>query len=152
MNVDASVLVDTNVLVYAHDSEEQIRHARAKALLTTLAGRGSGALSTQMLGELYSVATRRFRNRLSPETAARQIQNFADSWIILPVLPETVLTAVRAAERYGFAYYDAQVWAVAWHARIPYVLTEDFSDGLEIEGVRFVNPFVEGFDIEALLA
>jgi len=34
----------------------------------------------------------------------------------------------------------------------PYVLSEDFSDGRTIDGVTFVNPFAEGFDLEALLA
>jgi len=31
--VDASVLVDTNVLIYGHDSDEHLKHARARSLL-----------------------------------------------------------------------------------------------------------------------
>ncbi len=152
MNAVARVFVDTNVLVYGHDSAAPLKQKRAQTVLSTLVDRSGGALSTQVLGELYAVASRRFRHRLSRETAAEQVRNFAASWNVLPVLPETVLLAVRGAERYGFSYDDAQIWAVAKLGGIPYVLSEDFEDGREIEGVRFADPFVPGFDIEALLA
>jgi predicted nucleic acid-binding protein len=50
------------------------------------------------------------------------------------------------------SYYDAQIWACARVNRIPLVLSEDFADGTVVEGVRFANPFAEGFDLDALLA
>jgi predicted nucleic acid-binding protein len=53
--------------------------------------------------------------------------------------------------RYQLSYYDAQIWAVARLNRIPLVLSEDFSDGSVIEGVRFANPFADGFDPHAML-
>jgi len=33
--------------------------------------------------------------------------------------------------------------------QIPLVLSEDFGEGVIIEGVRFVNPFGSNFDMEA---
>ena len=41
--------VDTNVLVYAHDSSAGAKHKIAQALMAQLWGSGSGVLSTQVL-------------------------------------------------------------------------------------------------------
>ena len=42
------------------------------------------------------------------------------------------------------------MWAAARTAGAAVLLTEDFQDGQEVEGVRFVDPFAEGFDLGAL--
>ena len=34
-----------------------------------------------------------------------------------------------------------------WLNGVPNVLSEDFSDGTLVEGVRFLNPFVEAFNL-----
>lgn len=150
-SVAGRVLVDTNVFVYDLDADEPDKQFRARSVLELLFARAQGAVSTQILAEILAVSTRRFRRRCEPDTAAAQVRRLGGSWTVLPVTSQTVLHAVRAVERHGLAYYDAQVWAAARLARIPYVLTEDFSDGLEIEGVTFVDPFRPGFDIDALI-
>jgi len=45
--------VDTNVLVYAHDTSAGEKHARAKALVAELWQSGNGCLSVQVLQEFY---------------------------------------------------------------------------------------------------
>lgn len=47
------------------------------------------------------------------------------------------------------AFYDAQIWAAARLNQIPAVFSEDFQDGRTLEGVQFVNPFSETFDVHA---
>ena len=37
-----------------------------------------------------------------------------------------------------------------WLNGVPNVLSEDFSDGTLVEGVRFLNPFVEAFNLARL--
>ncbi len=63
-----------------------------------------------------------------------------------------LLDAMRATRRYGFSYWDALIWAAAREAAVTTVLSEDFTDGSTIEGVAFLNPFTDVFDIDALLA
>ena len=43
--------------------------------------------------------------------------------------------------RHGLSFWDALIWAAAAENGIKTVYTEDYQDGREIEGVRFVNPF-----------
>jgi len=58
---------------------------------------------------------------------------------------------VRAVRPYQIPYYAAQIWACAHLNQIPIVLSEDFSDGQILEGVRFVNPVAETFELEKWL-
>jgi predicted nucleic acid-binding protein len=57
--------VDTNVLVYAHDTDAGDRHAMAKDHLARLWDSREGVLSTQVLQEFYAVVTRKFKPPMS---------------------------------------------------------------------------------------
>jgi predicted nucleic acid-binding protein len=70
---------------------------------------------------------------------------------LVPYDAIVVWEAMRAARRYGFHYYDAQIWAAARCSGIAVVLSEDFAVGSVIEGVRFLNPFADDFDVHALI-
>ncbi|MDO8879482.1 MAG: PIN domain-containing protein [Coriobacteriia bacterium] len=149
--MSAVALVDTNVLIYAFDDDEQDKRLRALRVLDSLVRDARGAVSAQVLAEFYSVLSRRFRHRLTSEVAAGHVRDWADALTTHDTSVGVVLEALRGAIRYQMPYYDAQIWAVARVNRIPLVLSEDFADGTVIEGVRFANPFAEGFDLDALL-
>ena len=60
MTAGRRTFVDTNVLVYAHDASETEKQPIARAVLEELWADRSGVVSTQVLQELYVVATRKF--------------------------------------------------------------------------------------------
>ena len=146
----AAFLVDTNVLACAYDVRDSNRQARAAECLRALARSRQGALSAQVLGEFFWVATRRLDPPLSAADAERSLTNYARSWVVYPITTQAVLEAVRAVQRYQFAYWDALVWATAKLNNVLSVLTEDQPSSSLIEGVRFVDPFVDTFDIGQL--
>lgn len=149
-SVLAGFLVDTNVLAYAYDPRDVDRQARAAACLHLLAASRQGALSTQVLSEFFWVATRRLNPPLTAELAERSITSYVRSWPIYPITAQAVLEAVRAAQRYQFAYWDALIWATAKLNEVLTILTEDQPSSSLIEGVRFVNPFEASFDLARL--
>lgn len=104
-----------------------------------------------MLGEFYSVLSRRFKHRMTPEAASDHVRDWSGALTAHDTSVPVVLEALRGCVRHQMSYYDAQIWAVARVNRIPLVLSEDFTDGAVIEGVRFANPFAEGFDLAAVL-
>lgn len=148
----AAVLLDTNVLVYAVDSSEPDKSVRARSILDSLESAGAASLCAQVLGEYCSVALRKFRHLVPPENVVPQAEAWARTFPVRNTTTRVVLQALRGTIRYQMPYYDAQIWAVARVNQIPLVLSEDFADGTVIEGVRFANPFAEGFDLEAALA
>jgi predicted nucleic acid-binding protein len=145
-------LIDTNVLVYAIDTDEPEKSRRAQSLLRLLQVRRSGAVCVQVLAEHQSVVSRRLALGRSPGEAAMATERWAHAFPVHDTTLRVVLEALRATIRYQMHFYDAQIWACARVNQIPLVLSEDFTDGAVIEGVRFANPFAEGFDLEAALA
>jgi predicted nucleic acid-binding protein len=59
-----------------------------------------------------------------------------------------VLEAARGVRDHQLAYYDAQIWAAARLNQTQLILSEDFQDGQILEGVRFINPFSDGFILD----
>ena len=66
------------------------------------------------------------------------------TWLLDVSLP-AVREALRGVREHTLPYWDALIWATAKLSQIPVVLSEDFADGREIEGIRFDDPFRDGF-------
>jgi predicted nucleic acid-binding protein len=145
------ILVDTNVLVYFFDNNTPKKQERAELVLNRLRGAGLGRLSTQNLAEFINAAMRKLD---PPMTAAKAMEHaalFSATWPVFNLTPLIVLEAARGVRDHMLAYYDAQIWAAARLNQIPIVFSEDFQDGRILEGVRFANPFLPSFDLEAWL-
>ena len=143
------ILFDTNILVYAHDSADPVRQARAITALDHVHATGQGRLSTQVLAEFFCTVTGSRRPLLAPADAARQADRLLRSWHVLEVTHLIVAEALRGVLTHRLAYWDSQLWASARLNQVPVVFSEDFSTGAVLEGVRFVNPLEDGFDAGA---
>ncbi|MDI6871148.1 MAG: PIN domain-containing protein [Bacillota bacterium] len=139
--------LDTNLLVYAYDRSEPDKQTKAQQLLNYLAERGLGSVSAQVLSEFYVAVTRKIAAPLSSAEAAERLRNHFQTWTVLEVTGPIVLEAARGVTEHQFPFWDAQIWATAKLNQIPLVLSEDFRDGAFVEGVRFLNPFREGFEL-----
>lgn len=138
------------MLVYAYDAQAPAKAERARTVLEQLQRRGIGVLSVQVLGEFYNVVTRRIAEPLSLDEAERAVHRFARAWRVLLPTTTVVFEAMRAVRWHSLSYYDALIFATASLNDVPCVLSEDFSDGHVLEGVRFVDPFAPAFDLAAL--
>lgn len=143
-------LLDTNLLLYAHDQHERLKQARALELLERLGDGLSAALSAQNLAEFANVALKRLKPPLSPAEVTEQLALLEQTFIVYPLTAVVVREAVRGVDTHTLSYYDAQVWAVAKLNQIPVVLSEDFNVGATLEGVLFLNPLELGFDLSTL--
>lgn len=144
--MNGEVLVDTNVLVYAYDRGATAKQGRALDVLRRLVGSGKGRLSAQVLGEFFQVVTRKIPAPLSAAEAWAQVAALIRSWSVIPVTPLIALEAARGVRDHRLSYWDAQVWATARLNQISLILSEDFTDGHVLEGVRFLDPFALAFD------
>ena len=142
------VLIDTNVLVYAHQPAERAKYAQAIRVVETLTETGRGRFSAQVLGEFVSATTRGRRPILALADALAQAARLAEALPVLDVNRLIVLEAIRGVREHRLSYYDAQIWATARLNQVPTIFTEDFAAGSRLEGVHFVNPLVSGFDLE----
>ena len=125
---------DTNVIVYAF----QAGVPKQQAALNLLAA--GGITSVQVLNEFASVA----RRKLGFDWA--EIEGAVAAICVLlpdptPLRLQTLLLALKMAERYGASFYDALVIATALEGNCAVLYTEDLQDGQRIEEMEIRNPF-----------
>lgn len=139
--------VDTNVLVYGFDESDPAKRGRAQRVMRRLWETRSGRLSDQVLNEFYATVTRKLTPPLSRTQAREEVEDLL-GWE--PVHPSASLFAEawRLEDRHGFSWWDSLILAAALAQNCATLLTEDLQDGLEIDGLRIVNPFSSEFDAE----
>ncbi len=143
----ASVLVDTNVLVYAYDRSEPHKQQRALETLDHLVRHDAGVLSTQVLAEFFVTVTRKLRAPLTVAETVDRLEHLVQAWNVVSVSPMVILEAARGVRDHQFSFWDAQIWAAARLNQIPLIFSEDFHTGSTVEGVTFINPFADDFAI-----
>lgn len=131
------VFVDTNVFIYALDSQDTGKQQRASLVLGPLGSQAT--ISVQVLQEFYSVATRKLG--FSSVSAGRIIAEMATLNVVSPT-PRHVIDAIDTHARYGLQFWDALILEAAVSANCETLLTEDLQHGQVIRGVRIVNPFL----------
>lgn len=143
------ILVDTNVVVYSQDGQDPAKQRAAVALWRALKARSGTIVPSQVVSETANALLRLWGDPAEVDQVVADLENSA---AVVPIMPSTVRLAIQGCAHFGFSFYDAQIWAAAreWGATL--VLSEDFTDGLVADGVRFANPFAPGFDLDALLA
>jgi predicted nucleic acid-binding protein len=146
----SAFLVDTNVLVYAHDPRDRRKQERALEVFDRLIPDGHAVLSVQCLTEFFQAVRRKIPEPLSPQEALAQVERFIRSCQVFDLTPMTVIDGCRGSDSYSLSLWDALIWATARLNQVSFVLSEDFQDGLLLEGVRFLNPFSETFDLALL--
>src|SRR3954453_8659620 len=140
------VLIDTNILVYAHQPSETAKYDRATQVVQVLAENGSGRLSAQILGEFLDATTRGQRPILSVRDALRQVTVLVNAFPAFDLTALIVLEAARGVREHQLSYFDAQIWATARLNQVRAIFTEDFTHGRRVEGVQFLNPLLTSSD------
>jgi len=133
--------VDTNVLMYAHDSASGVKHDRAKALVQDLWETRTGVLSTQVLQELCVNLRRKARRPVDIDTA-RQIVTDYLSWDVYVNTGKSILEALELEKRYRISFWDALVLQAAEAAGAAILYSEDLSNRQKYGSVQVVNPLI----------
>ena len=132
------VFVDTNVFVYAVDTDDPGKQAAAISLLSGVEGRI--AVSAQVLNEYYVTVTRKLARPMSTEQAERSVRALSR----LPVVEvdrALVLAAVSLSRSTQVSLWDAAIVAAARRAGCTQLYSEDLNAGQVVEGIEIINPF-----------
>lgn len=140
MTLGGLTFIDTNILVYAHDASETVRQPIARALVERLWADRSGVLSTQVLQEFYVVATRKLSPPV-PRSEAREIVALYGTWPIVSIDVALILDATSLEERVGLSFWDALIVEAARRGGATRLVSEDFQDGSQIDGIGVEDPF-----------
>lgn len=132
------IFIDTNVLLYALDSEEAAKHEKARFILEPyLIGDRVPSISTQVLHEFTHQSLRR---GLSPETIREITEPFLH-WQVIEGTKQLYSNALNVIERYQLSIWDGLIVAAALEAGASQIITEDLNSGQSYGGVVAENPF-----------
>ncbi len=133
------IAFDTNILVYAEALDDPFqRHIKSRSLLGK-ATLSDAVIPLQVFAELSNVCNR--KNILKPLDLATRIAEY-ESFFQTPANDmRDILLASTIAEQFKMQYFDALIIAVAARAGATILLSEDMHDGLEIGGLKIINPF-----------
>ena len=101
--------------------------------------RRTGALSTQVLQELY-VASRKLAAPMGRATA-RKITALYAEWPVVQVDVPLILAASELEEHHTLSFWDGLIVEAARRSGAGRLLTEDLQHGRVVGGVRIDNPF-----------
>lgn len=136
------VFIDTNVLVYAHDTRDPRKQQRATQWLDLLWRQQSGRTSVQVLNEYYVTATRKLKPGV-PEALVWTRMAALESWQPQPTDVTLMRRARAIADTAPLSWWDALVVAAAQMQGCAMLLSEDLGHRVRHGSVRVHNPFID---------
>jgi predicted nucleic acid-binding protein len=134
--------VDTNVLVYALlERGPERKRDIAQHLLLHLSSDGSCVISTQVLKEFASVATKKFTPKVSEQALTAHLEDLQQLNVII-VDSALVNAGVRRHYESQLSFYDALIVEAAMAGGAEVLYSEDLQHGMNFGRLRVVNPFL----------
>ena len=138
----ALVFVDTNVLVYRHDSADPAKQARADEWISFLAEKRLARISFQVLQELYTTLTRKLDPGFSANEA-REIARDLAVWEPAAITFDILERAWVIENRYTISWWDSLIVAAAQSCECAALLSEDLKHGEKYGAAGVIDPFAE---------
>lgn len=136
--MSARSFFDSNILVYADDDDAPAKQRLARDLVYEHRRGGTGVVSLQVLQEYLVTVTRKLK--VDPRTARRKVELLAEFDVAAPEVAD-ILAAIDLHRLHGFSFWDALILRSAQQSGCRVLLSEDFQDAREIDGIQIVNPF-----------
>ncbi|MEN8164922.1 MAG: PIN domain-containing protein [Acidobacteriota bacterium] len=137
--------VDTNVLIYAYDPTNAVKHALAQSLLERLWADRAGRISVQVMQEFFNISTKKIPSPLLPDQSLAILRQLAN-WPVYSPGPEDVFAAVELTKRASVSFWDAMILVAAHGSGSKTLWTEDLNDGESVLEVEVHNPFRDAED------
>lgn len=138
-----SILVDTNIVVYAYDTFDKKKHEACKSLVEKVfKGEIRLTVSNQILAEIFFVLARKLKNPLSSEDAGAIVFGIVDSnnWEKINYTHETVKRAVLLSKNCNTSIWDCIIAETALENGISRIYTENTKDFGKIPNLKAENP------------
>jgi predicted nucleic acid-binding protein len=130
--------VDTNVLIYVHDSRDPTKQAIAESLVQSL----SNAVLLWQVACEYIAASRKLEPfGYSRERAWKDIHKLRTVWANQLPTWEVLHRAEDLMRRYNLSSWDALIVAACLEGGVTRLYSEDFDDSAQREGLEIINPF-----------
>jgi predicted nucleic acid-binding protein len=134
---EAKIFLDTNVLLYAHDSKD----LRKQAIALDLINHADFITNAQVLTEYANVCLRKFK--FSKIEVSNALANLVALEKVVATEPRHFILAEKLIKRYDFQFFDAIIVASAIANGCEILYSEDLQHKQVIEkSLTIINPFI----------
>jgi predicted nucleic acid-binding protein len=134
------IAVDTNIFVYAVDTENPAKGAAAVALLRELSDRDA-VLLWQVLVEIGATLLRKKAKSDIDIAIPVVISAWMDIFPLRMPSAKVALDVWRLIDAYQLSYFDSLIISACIDAGVTRLYSEDMQSRGQIEGVEIINPF-----------
>jgi predicted nucleic acid-binding protein len=138
----SKIFIDTNILVYSLDTNDKVKHERARQVLQKIIEKHQPVISTQVINEFFVVATKKLK--ADPIVVKNIIHNFRNMEIVNPDL-QLIEEAIDISVISQLSFWDSLVIAAAEKSNCELVFSEDLNAGQNYRGVLLFNPLEKDF-------
>ena len=131
--------VDTNILIYAHDSRDPVKQLAARNLVDNLS---DGALLWQVACEFIAVARRLRAKGVAVPEPWGEIALLQATWTSIPSRWRFLARAETLLGAYSLSFWDSLLISACLESGIQRLYSEDFSAYPKIDSLEIVNPFI----------
>ena len=133
------VFIDTNLFIYAHISNDTVKHETAAGLFRQIIG-SQVIISTQILSEFYSAMSKHKREHYEISCFLTDIIRCSN---VVAVSLATIELCLKLKDKYGYSYWDSLILASAVENSCKTLYSEDMRHGHYIEEcLTIYNPFM----------
>lgn len=131
------IALDTNILIYLHDvNEESDKRKRANELIAT-----TPVISPQVISEYLNVCNKRLK--MAKQDSLDSLMAWLPYCELSLIEQDTYTNAIRLIQKYQFQMFDAIIVASALVSDCTILYSEDMQHNLVVDGqLKIVNPFV----------
>lgn len=140
-DAEGPFFLDSNILIYAFDTQEPAKRARSRALIESLPAE-SIVLSAQVVNEFYFTVTRKLRRPL-PAAEAEEAVRGLSGFRILPLDHRLSLAAMEIVRKHQLSIWDALIVQSATEGKCRTLFSEDFQNGRKYGALKVINPFAD---------
>ncbi len=130
--------VDTNVLIYAHDSRDPQKQATAVSLIQSQV---DGVLLWQVACEYLSASRKLESQGYSLQQAWQDIHDLRSVWTTILPTWNVLSRAENLMGSYSLSFWDALILAACLEGGVERLYTEDFDAYPTVDGLEVINPF-----------
>ena len=120
------VLVDSNILIYAHQRKEKTKHPACAELVSTLVDSDNMVLSIQNLVEFSRILSE--KASVDKELVRQYIFDLSETSKVISYTEHTVMYALMISKQYKIHFFDALLAATMQENGISRILTENTKD------------------------
>ena len=133
-------LIDSNILVYAHDVDNKTKYSKAKSFVAHKYITKTAIVSAQNLAEFYRAITEKISKKVNKEMAKQAVRDCTNILQVVSYDHKILLEAIDIAQIYDVPFWDALIAATMQENQIDVIYTENGKDFKKIPWLKVINP------------